>query len=436
MHMLFSRQQVVVVLMVLAAALTPTPSAAGVADPAPVTPEGVHAVAADQATDAQGDTAYAYVADSSFNLRIRRSGGALSPVLPLAPVEQPWSYFEVAVDRDGDGVAIWDQRIEEEARAWVMARRFTADGELGPVVMLTPDDHWVGDAEVALRPTGGVAVVTWERITGEGYDPYVRVLRGRTTLGPVQKVGRGPDADAPLIAMHRDGRATLVWTNAGLRARRLELDGSLSPSLLVRAPATADEDLLVTDLGIDRRGVVTAGCERYTRERTDGIPPVVLHHRACVLRISPRLAVLGRVRDLSPEQVVIDWVQVGVAPGGAAVVSWQKNYQAGVWAIAVRADGTLGERVRIANGAIGDISLTGDGDGVVTSQATTDAGAWRIRATVVRNGNLGSTRVVGRAVQATEYVRAALAPGGRFAVSWNDYVPTSRTWVATGRHPS
>lgn len=132
---------------------------------------------------------------------------------------------------------------------------------------------------------------------------------------------------------------------------------------------------------------------------------------------------------------MVDWVQVGAAPNGAAVVAWQKNYQAGVWAIAVRPDGALGERVRVSNGGIGDIALTGDGDGVVSTQGTADAGAWRIRATMVRNGNLGRTRVAGREVQATEYVRVALAPGGRFAVSWNDYVPTARTWVATGHHP-
>jgi hypothetical protein len=424
-------------LAVLSSLLVPAPPAgAAVSDPRPVTPPGVDARAKDQATDREGDTVYAYVAGGTFNLRILRRGGRLSRVLPLAPVEHVWSYFEVAVDNDGDGVAIWDQRPEvDDPTAFVFARRFSRSGVLGPLRRITPDEHWVAGAEIAVQPTGGKAVITWERITGDGYVPFVRTLSRRNAVGPVLKVGRGPDADAPMIAMARDGRATLVWTNNGLRARRMRADGSLSRPRMVRRSAFYDEALVERDIGIDRRGVITVACERNTRKRTGSYPPVIYLDRACVLRISPRLRLMGRVKDISPARrgTLISAVRLGVAPNGTAVATWLKHYQAGVWAVVVRRDGTLGESVKVAEGGIGDIVLAGDGDGVVTSQNEAANGSWRIRVTRVRNGHIRRTSTVGRAPDDVEYLRAGLTPGGRFKVSWNDWIPPARTWVVTGR---
>ena len=400
--------------------------------PAAVTPEGVHTQAADQATDREGDTAYVFIADGSFNLRVRRAGGQLTPVRKVVTPRHTTTSLRVAADDDGDGVVIWAEDGEEgEWATYLFARRFSRDGRLGPVVQITRDDHWVQGAGVALRPSGG-AIITWFRAIGDGYAPYVRTLSVGNRLGPVHQLGRGPDVDIPLIAVERTGRATLLWTNNDLFARRLNTDGTLTATRLVRR--NPGDGLVPNEMGFDRRGVLTASCARWSKN-TATPPNSNSYSRACVLRLSPQLGLLEPVRNVSQADVQVDdWrVELGLAPSGAAVVGWQKTYHAGAWVHRVRPNGSLGSPVKVSDAGIGDIVLMGDGDGTVASTGFTADGLTRaIRVTPILDGVIGRTRTVGHNDYDTTYLRAGLTPRGRTLISWNEVGFAARILVIAG----
>lgn len=410
--------RVVVVLFSLLFCLAPVaPAEGGYSRPQSVTPSTVPASAADQATDQQGDTAFAFVSDGQFKLLIRKADGTVLPVRTVASIDQVWSVNQVAVDRDGDGVVIWDQ-LPDIGGGYLYARRFSRTGRMSPVRQVSPNAHWVNGAEVGVRP-GGSAVITWARITDAGYRPYLRTLGSGNLLGPVRTVGKGPNVDPPLVLVEDSGRTTLVWTNETLLARRVAADGTLGPLHVIRRQAFEGEQLIPDDVGVDRRGVITAACTRWTRNTA--IPPNQNSRKlACLLRISPRLRLMGRVRNLTDKRTAIDGVGIGVSPSGTAVVGWQKNFYEGAVVQRVSPAGRLGPKIAVASGGLADIALTGNGDGVVTSTGIAPDGDHRIiRATRVVDGHLHRTERIGINASNVEYLRAATLPRGRVLVAWN-----------------
>lgn len=241
-------------------------------------------------------------------------------------------------------------------------------------------------------------------------------------MGPIQRTGRGPDAHAPLIAMERSGRATLVWTNGKLLARHLSPSGDLSPLRTVRRPAREDEFLTVTEVGVDRRGIVSVACNRRS-PNTLFLPEDDSYVRACMLRISPRLRLLDRVRTLSPRDVKVDdgGVRLGVAPSGRAVVGWQRRSFDGAWVHRVGRGGTPGRPIKVGTGGIEQIALTGDGDGVVASTNRGSDGLYRIiKATQVRDGRIRSGEIVATNDADTRQVFASLGAEGRAVLAWEE----------------
>jgi hypothetical protein len=415
---------------------TVSPADAAYTSPVSISPAGVHAEARDQATDREGDTAYAFAAGGYFNVRIRSAGGALSPVLALAPIELGWWRFRVAVDDDGDGVAVWDQQSDVDYTGRLYARRFSREGSLGPTQQVSPEGHdATGDFEVALGPSGR-AVITWNRHINDGVSPYVRTLSLGNVLAPPLQVGAGPNAMAPLIAMDRSGRATLVWHNDRLLARRLNTDGTLSPLRVIRTDPFLSYNLRPDEIGLDRRGVLTVGCLRWSKDTaTPSFPPESnSYERACVLRISPTLRQLGQAMNVSQPKVEVDWaVDLGLAPNGAATIAWQKNSAAGAWVRRIHLDGTLGPPVKIASGGIGDTVLAANGDGVVTSRGLSSDGLTRIiRATTVSNGAIGTTRTVAVNDYDTSYLRTGRTPQGHNLISWNEELGAARILLIEG----
>jgi hypothetical protein len=419
---------------------TAAPAAADFGDPRPITPEGAHAGAGDQATDRAGDTAYIFTlgtdAGASFNLRIRRADGRLGPVREVAPIEHTWSLARVAVDDDGDGVVLWDadESTETDPRFRLYARRFSRSGELGPVVRVAPTSHWVIDARLALQPRG-TAVIAWNRFDDEEhYVPHARTLSLGGALGPARRLGPGPDAPAPDVLMDRDGRATLLWTNRHLHARRMAPGGSLSPLHTVRREAFRDERFRIEEAGIDRRGTISAACTWWTRN-TAGYPGQdTSRERGCLVRISSRLRMIGTDRRFVPADETFDTVRIGVAPGGRALLGWQRNYYEGAFVRPVRLDGTLGGTRKVAGGGLGQIVLTGDGDGVVTSTGLAADGRHRvIRVTRVRDGAVGRTVTVARAPYDVDYLRGGLTATGRAIITWDAEIQPAQLWTVAGR---
>lgn len=411
------------------------PATAGFGSPHPVTPAGADALHLDQATDGQGDTAYLWYGEGAFHLRVRTSGGRLLRPHAVTSPQDPYSVTRVAVDGDGDGVVLWDQiPLDPGNTAYLYARRFDRRGRLGPVVRVAPASDWVQDAQVGLWDDGR-AVVTWTRARHGGYQPFARTIGRNGHRGPVLRLGPGPDAsDAAHVSMAPDGRALLLWTNGDVVGRYLSGHGDLSRLRTVRRAAYPAEPMVLREVATDRRGVTLASCE--DRSRNTATPPYDnSYDRACLLRISPRLRLIGKRIWVSRRRQVVDGnVRVAVAPDGTGVVGWQRNYVAGAWVRRVGPSGGLGPRTKISTGGIGEIALGAHGDGIVTSTGVARDGHFKIiRVTRVRRGVPGRSSRVGMSDYDTQYLRAALLPSGRRLVSWGEELTPIRVMAVTGR---
>lgn len=127
-------------------------------------------------------------------------------------------------------------------------------------------------------------------------------------------------------------------------------------------------------------------------------------------------------------------MRLDVAPNGAAVVGWSRNYQKGAWLRHVRPGGKLGHRVKVSDAALFDIDLQRDGDGVAVSTKHASDGKPRIiRVTKIRNGYIRVTRGVARNDDKPSVLRAGLYPGGRTLVSWGKAGRPARILTVIGR---
>ncbi len=185
---------------------------------------------------------------------------------------------------------------------------------------------------------------------------------------PVKLISPGPaDAGRYDLVVSPNGTATFVWEEPGaLKFRRLRADGTRTPVRVLRQNAAS-----AGELGVSARGVVTAA---WTR--ADGL--------AEARRIAANGS-LGPVWILSDSIYAAGSVDVAVAPGGAAVVTWSRFTGTPstfvVQARRISAGGAVGPILDLATTAASqsDPAVTIDGNG---------------RATVVWVGTSGPTPIV------------------------------------------
>lgn len=378
--------------------------------PEPVTPNGSNASHQVQATDRQGDTTFAWLADGGVRLRVLRADGSLTPVRTVATIRNAISILRLAVDDDGDGVVVWDD-VDSTATP-LYARSVTRGGRLGSVRMVAPSTHNVRNAQVAVQPRGR-AVLTWNRLNDSGYSPWARTLGMDSGLGRAHQVGRGPNADAPAVDIDRTGRALLAWANNGeVYVRRLTRSGTLGPTVRVLRDLRAD-GLSPVHVAVDRDGDALV-----TWLRVQG-----LANEAWGRLVSRGLRPRGKARMLSRRGQLAVQTEADMDLQGDAVVTWHVNYYAGVFARSIRRDGTFGPIERLGNGGLGadPVALDSDGDGGIAWAGYRDGVLKAIRLTRVRrSGTFGRTVTVG--VNGGESTRITLdaAPSGRLTVAWEE----------------
>jgi hypothetical protein len=378
--------------------------------PRPVTPSGSNASHQVQATDRDGDTTFAWLADGGVRLRVLRADGSRTPVRNVAAIRNGLSILRIAVDDDGDGVVVWDD-IDQVATP-LYARRVTRGGRLGNLRTVAPSTHDVRNAQVAVRPQGR-AVITWNRLKDTSYSPWARTLGLDSHLGPAHQIGRGPNADAPAVDIDRSGRALLAWGNNGkIYVRRLSRSGALGPTVRVYRNLRAD-GFSPIHVAVDRDGdaLVTWLLVRGTANEAWG------------RRVSRGMQPRGKARILSRRGQLAVQTEADMDLEGDAIVAWHVNYYAGVFARRIRRDGTVGPIKRLGDGGLGayPVALDSDGDGAVAWVGYRNGLLKAIRVTRVhRDGTFGRTVTVG--VNGGESTRITLdaAPAGRLTVAWEE----------------
>jgi hypothetical protein len=283
--------------------------------------------------------------------RTRSAGGVLGPVLTLSPAGQNAFEFDVAVDADGDAVVVWNRSDGSSTSCCrrIQARGLSAGGTLGPLQVLSaPGQH--ADAPRVAVDTDGDAVAVWQRFDGTALRVQARARSAGGALGPVLILSN-QKASSPDVAIDAGGDAVVVWQRPD-GTGPCGIDGCPKIEAVARSAGG-----VVTSVQI-LTNTTRGGSSPQVAVDADGDALVVWRHvdatTSCggggCFRIQARArsaaGTLGAVLTLSPAGQNSDFPQVGIDADGDAVAVWQ------------RFDGTsfrIQARTRPASGALGSV---------------------------------------------------------------------------------
>lgn len=191
-----------------------TRAAGGAAFSAPVDLSATGVVGGTQvATNAGGETVAAWErVDASTRFvqaATRPAGGAFSAPADLSLFGADASAPQVAIDADGNAVAVW-ARFDGPTRVVQIATR-PRDGAFGLPGTLSPGGGEARAPHVAVSP-GGDMVVTWQR--SDGANTIVQAVARRAGAGfsaTADLSAAGRDAVAPHAGIGADGDALVAW---------------------------------------------------------------------------------------------------------------------------------------------------------------------------------------------------------------------------------
>ena len=233
---------------------------------------------------------------------------ALGPILTLSAAGESAFSPQVAIDADGDAVVAWS-RFYQETKLQVQARTISRGGTVGPTRILSTAGMDGAGAQVAINSEGD-AVAVW--FTAPDLEAFPRVdwsIEGRSisrtgSLGAIMPLSEGPVAEAPtLIASDADGDAVVAWTEVFdpspdddyeevlyiEQVRRISRTGVLGP-ITALAKTDIRHPFLAWDIASDgdggavaasNVGIFVAGCENavvtaHTISKADVLGPRTL----------------------------------------------------------------------------------------------------------------------------------------------------------------
>ncbi|HEX2772503.1 MAG TPA: hypothetical protein VHN18_08755 [Micromonosporaceae bacterium] len=360
------------------------------------------------AVDRQGDALLVWAACDGtkpycyhqVQARIKPASGSMGAIKTLSPDGAVSAWPQVASDDDGDSAVVWEQE------GWIVGRRISATGVVGPLLTLSPGRAM--SAAVAVEPTGR-ALVIWNAVDG-GSQTMGRYFGTNGSLGPVLALSGGA-MDQPAIAMDRTGTAVAVWTDMFERVvgRRIR-PGYVSPLRVIAPPATGVKYARVT-VGVDRDGDATIG---YRRTRTGEMPRVLA-------KLWSRTNALSGVLYVSPStDNVTLYSAVATDLDGDSVLVWSRQTSTTlteVFGRRISRTGTLGTRTWLGVGDRPAVTVDDDGDGLaVWHSPGPPYEATQVYARTVSPDGVFASRE--KLSSDGRVVRTDSSPGGRFSLVW------------------
>jgi hypothetical protein len=268
--------------------------------------------------------------------RRRSASGVLGPVQYVSAVGEEAVRPRLAVAPTGIAVALWGAYVG--GKQVIKARSRSATGTLSSIQTLSPPGQNADYPEVAVDANGD-AVAVWHQYDGTtncGGLPGCRRAQARArsaggTLGPVQTLSAaGRHALIPQVAIDADGDGLIVWTRRDgttdcslsgapcyIQARARSAAGALGPSQTL---SSAGRSAFGGQVGIDADGDAVVVWQRF-----DGTTDC-FGGDAC-LRVQARTrsgaGVLGPVQTLSASGGYASSARVAVDPLGDALGVWQ-----------------------------------------------------------------------------------------------------------------
>ena len=243
---------------------------------------GQSADSAQVAIDPQGNAVVVWRRFDGVNhriqMRVRSASGELSATRTLSAAGQSADSPQVAVDPDGNAVAVWRRFNGAIYRVQVRARSNT--GELSAIQTVSKQGHNVGVVPQVGVDADGNAVVAWYAYDGTS----VRVqTRARTAQGVLSSTRYMSDTGTtnvgpPQVVVDSAGNAVVAWhlwdgANLRVQVRARSAGGALSP---VENLSSKGVNAVYPDLAGNAAGNVVAAWNRsgspYTRIQVTGGP--------------------------------------------------------------------------------------------------------------------------------------------------------------------
>ena len=195
------------------------------------------------AVDAQGDAVAVWQRSFIVQGTSRPAGGSWQTPINLSEAGQEAFSPQVAVDRQGDAVAVWERAHEP-----VQGASKPAAGSWQTPVNLTEAGEESFAPKVAVDALGD-AVAVWDRFDGSNdIVQGVSKLSGGSWQTPVNLSEAGQHAGEPQVAVDAQGDAVAAWprsygTNEVVQAAGYDAAGPLLNGLLIPTSGSAGQPL-------------------------------------------------------------------------------------------------------------------------------------------------------------------------------------------------
>jgi hypothetical protein len=237
-------------------------------DPVNLSAAGQDAARVQVAMNEEGDAVAVWDRFDGSNFRVqatvRPAGGDFSAPVNLSTAGRDAVFPQVAMDQAGSAVAVWqrfdgtDQRVQAAIRP--------AGGRFSGAVNLSVGGQDATDPQVAMDQAGN-AVAVWQRSDGTStrIQAAFRSAGAGFSSTPVDLSAMGEEASSPEVAMGQIDDAVAVWLRSYGADQRVEAaTGTASGGFSMPVPLSdAGEDALGPEVAMNEGGDALAVWERF-----------------------------------------------------------------------------------------------------------------------------------------------------------------------------
>lgn len=362
----------VVGLLVCCVAVTSDGGAWGPAEPVEER-QGERPRHAQVAMDASGTAVVVWHWGNTGGIRSRHHtpGNAWSPVQQIDRDEESAFWPALAVDPNGNAVAVWIEEavIERAVRNEIWANRYSVGDGWGTATRLDTDNDGDGSGphvHVAVDPAGNATAV-WHQSDGARENIWANqsTLGGGWGIPQLIERNNAGHAGDPRVAMDPDGNAIAVWhqsdgTRANIWANRYSSSSGWGAAKLIES--SDDGEARLPDVAMDPDGNATA-----VWHQSDGTRFDIWSNRYTAATGEWGTAELIETDDTGDA----DSAEVGLDADGYAIAAWKQfdGITTGVWANRYAPGEGWGTAKRIEANDVGDalrphLAVSANGDAV------------------------------------------------------------------------
>ena len=294
------------------------PAGGAFAAPVDLSAAGESAYDPQVAIDPAGDAIVVWSGSTGANYVVRATtrpaGGTFAAAVDLSAAGQDAGQPQVALDDAGGAIAVWERSNGTDSIVQAAVR--PAGGTFTAPVDLSLAGRGAYDPQVALDRDGD-AIAVWKRFSGTNFIVQAAVRpAGGTFAGPTDLSAAGRSAQAPQVAIDQDGDAIAVWersngANLVVQAAVRPAGGTFAAPVDLSAAGENGQDPQVA--------VGQAGKAVCVWRRSNGTNMIVQ------ASLRPAGGAFAAPRDLSSAGQDTSDPQVAIDPDGDATAVWHTD---------------------------------------------------------------------------------------------------------------